>query len=176
MTAARQLADRVARTHELIRKVADACTDDELTWHPGPTAPPITFHLWHLARWADRWAEALGAPSQVWTRRGLASAWAFPAELGGGETGMHLPDEEAVDLPFPGRDELSAYLAESFAHLEEALGRLTDADLLREEDDLLGVRAPLGESLLRQLSHASRHLGMIEALRGVRGSHGTATA
>lgn len=170
-----QLANRFALTHELLLQVADACTDNDLTWHAAPTSPPIAFHLWHCGRWADRWAEALGADGQVWTRQGLAAAWGFPAQLGGGDTGMELPDEAAAALPFPDRAVLTGYVRAAFANFENALGRLDDDSLLVEADDLLGQRPPLGDSLLRQLSHASRHLGMVEALRGVRGAHGTAT-
>ncbi len=173
--SAHLLAERFAITHRLLLDAAATGSEADLTWSPGPTAPPIAFHLWHCARWADRWAEALGAGDQVWTRGGLASAWAFPAALGGRDTGMQMADDEAVALPFPPRQALTGYMRQAFAALEGALAGLDDAALLAEADDLLGERPPLGASLLRQLSHASRHLGMVEALRGVRGSHGTAT-
>jgi hypothetical protein len=52
---------------------------------------------------------------------------------------------------------------------------LDDETVLRDADNLLGETAPLEDSLIRHLSHVSRHLGMIEALRGLRGGHGTAT-
>jgi DinB superfamily len=175
MTVAPQLARRFALTHQLLLEAATSTPEDDLRWVPGPTAPPIAFHAWHCGRWADRWAEALGAGGQVWTQRSLASDWGFPAALGGGHTGMQLPDQEAAALPFPDRAALVAYLRAAFAALEQALDRLTDDALLIAADDFLGERPPLGDSLLRQLAHANRHLGMIEALRGVRGTHGTAT-
>ena len=37
----------------LLALVADL-TDDQLRWRPGPHAPGIGFHLFHLARWAER--------------------------------------------------------------------------------------------------------------------------
>jgi hypothetical protein len=174
VTAA-QLEERVAATHQLLLDAAESVEDADLGWHPGPTAPPIAFHLWHCGRWADRWAEALGAPDQVWVRDGLAEAWGFPAEMGPGVTGMRMPDEEAAGLPFPERQALTTYLRAAFAGLEAELARLDDTRLLERADDLLGEERALGASLLRQLAHANRHLGMIEALRGVRGQHGTAT-
>jgi hypothetical protein len=173
--SAHQLADRFALTHQLLLKVADASTDDDLRWLAAPTSPPIGFHLWHCARWADRWAEALGAPQQIWTRDGLAAAWHFPAQLGGGDTGMEMPDEAAIALPIADRAALRTYMAAAFAELERALDVLDDAKLLDTVDGLAGEDAALGEALLRQLSHANRHLGMVEALRGVRGGRGTAT-
>jgi hypothetical protein len=180
------LRDRVGATHRLILDAADATPATDLAWHAGPTAPPIAFHLWHCARWADRWAEAIpalvpgvaeriGRQPQRWERDGLRTRWGFPSSLGGGGTGMELPDEDAAALPFPPAGELRGYMSAAFADLELALGALDDEDLSTVTDDLLGARMPLGAALLRQLSHASRHLGMIEALRGVRGAHGTAT-
>jgi hypothetical protein len=172
---AQQLASRFAATHQLLLKVADRCSDEDLLWRPGVTAPPIAFHLWHCGRWADRWAEALGSEAQVWTERGLATDWGFPSTLGAGDTGMELPEEEAAQLPFPDGDVLTDYLRAAFARLDGALAQVDDARLVAVADDLLGEEMPLGDALLRQLAHANRHLGMIEALRGLRGAHGTAT-
>ena len=170
------LASRMAITHKHLVEAASACTDEDLAWHPGPTSPPIAFHLWHTGRWADRWAEAVSGNPQRWHREGLVTKWDFPAEQGKGDTGMELPDEQAAALPFPGRDQLATYLRGAFSDLEQAVGGLDDETILRDADDLLGGLAPLDDSLVRHLSHVSRHLGMIEALRGVRGGHGTATS
>lgn len=170
------LASRMAITHKHLVEAASACTDEDLAWHPGPTSPPIAFHLWHTARWADRWAEAVSGNPQRWHREGLVTKWDFPEAQGKGDTGMELPDGQAAALPFPGRDQLATYLRGAFSDLEQAVGGLDDETILRDADDLLGGLAPLDDSLIRHLSHVSRHLGMIEALRGVRGGHGTATS
>jgi hypothetical protein len=169
------LAGRIATTHRQLLEATEKCTDADLAWHPGPTSPPIAFHLWHAARWADRWAELVSGNPQRWNREGLPTKWDFPEEPGKGGTGMELPDEEAAALPFPNRDQLATYLRGAFSDLEQAVGALDDETVLREADNLLGETAPLDDSMLRHLAHASRHLGMIEALRGLRGGHGTAT-
>jgi len=180
------LGGRLALTHQQLLAAAQACTEDELAWQPGPTSPPIAFHLWHCGRWADRWARAIAsglprlaaaadAAAQRWEREDLAAGWGFPASLGKGDTGMELPDEEAASLPFPGRDALAGYLRHAFGDLEAVVAQIEDPELTEEGDDLLGGRAPLADSLVRHHSHVSRHLGMIEALRGLRGGHGTAT-
>ena len=168
------LANRLATTHKQLVEAASAGTDEDLKWRPSPTTPPIGFHLWHAGRWADRWAEAISGNQQRWHREGLTTKWDFPAEQGKGDTGMLLPDEEAANLPFPGRDQLATYLRGAFSDLEQAIGSLDDETILREADNLLGETAPIDDSIIRHLSHISRHLGMIEALRGLRGGHGTA--
>ena len=170
------LAGRMAITHRHLIEAAQACSDEDLAWHPAPTAPPIAFHLWHTGRWADRWAEAVSGRPQRWNREDLTTKWKFPAEQGKGGTGMEMPDDEAAKLPFPPRDALATYMRGAFNDLEQAVGGLDDEMILQRADDLLGQQAPLDDSLIRHLSHVSRHLGMIEALRGVRGGHGTATS
>jgi len=169
------LAGRLAITHRHLLEAAEKSTDEDLRWHPSPTSPPIAFHLWHAGRWADRWAEAVSGKPQRWVREGLPTKWGFPPEPGAGGTGMELPDDEAAALPFPGRDQLTTYLRGAFSDLEQAVGALDDETIMRDTDDLIGGQAPLDDSLIRHLSHVSRHLGMIEALRGVRGVHGSAT-
>jgi hypothetical protein len=108
-------------------------------------------------------------------REGLTAKWGFPTAQGQGDTGMLLPDDEASDLPFPRRDQLTTYLRGAFNDLEQAVGALDDETILLPGDDLLGKKAPLADSLTRHLAHVNRHLGMVEALRGLRGGHGTAT-
>lgn len=170
------LAGRLAITHRHLVDAASACTDEDLTWRPSLTTPPIGFHLWHAGRWADRWAEAISGKQQRWHREDLVTKWGFPAEQGKGDTGMEMPDEEASLLPYPGHDQVATYLRGAFSDLEQAIGALDDETILREADNLLGETAPLDDSIIRHLSHISRHLGMIEALRGLRGGHGTATS
>ncbi len=169
------LANRIGITHRQLLEAASACTDEDTAWQPGPTSPSIAFHLWHTARWADRWAEVVSGNAQRWNREDLSTKWEFPEDQGTGGTGMELPDEDAAKLPFPGRDQLTTYLRGAFSDLEQAIGALDDETVTRDADNLIGATAPLDDSLIRHLSHVSRHLGMIEALRGVRGGHGTAT-
>ena len=172
---ARLLAGRIAVTHRHLLDAAEKSSEEDLAWHPSPTSPSIAFHLWHAGRWADRWAGAVTRKPQRWHREGLTTKWQFPAEQGAGDTGMELPDDEAAQLPFPTRDQLTTYLRGAFSDLEQAVGALDDETILADAEDLLGATAPIEDSLIRHLSHVSRHLGMIEALRGLRGGHGTAT-
>jgi hypothetical protein len=169
------LAARLAITHRQLLDAIEQVSDDDRTWHPGPTSPPIAFHLWHCGRFADRWAEVVSGHPQRWKREETAVKWAFPAALGRGDAGMELSDEEAGALPFPPRDQLATYLRGAFSDLEQAIGALDDETVLRDADDLFGNQAVLLDSLTRHYGHVNRHLGMIEALRGVRGGHGTAT-
>ena len=89
---------------------------------------------------------------------------------------MGLSDEDAERIALPGRDELRAYAVSAFGAAEAALDGMDDADLARVVVGMQGHEEPLSTTVSGQLQHAARHLGMIEALRGVLGEHGTATA
>jgi hypothetical protein len=169
------IAMRLAINERQLLEAADGCADQDLVWRAGPTSPPIAFHLWHCGRWTDRWTQVVSGSEQRWQREGLAKRWGFPGSLGKGDTGMELSDDEAADLPFPPGQQLTAYLRGAFGDMDAAIAGIDDSALVVARDDLLGGEAPLGDSLIRHLAHTNRHLGMVEALRGIRGGHGTAT-
>ena len=40
--------------HRALLKFAEGLTDEQLARQPSPAAPPIGWHIFHVARWADR--------------------------------------------------------------------------------------------------------------------------
>jgi hypothetical protein len=144
-------------------------------------ANSIGFNLWHVARWDDSLfpglaeqvpalASKLAPPEQVWTRGGLAKAWGMPEQLGGGGAGTGLPRDDAQGLHLPEPEVVIAYAAEVFEEFSRTLDRL--------DPSLLALEASPGRSagsrVIYYWEHAARHLGMIEALRGVFGESGSA--
>ncbi len=180
------LVDRVRFVHSAFLGAVDEL--DERTFHarPGPKAPSIAFHLWHTARWADAFQERFGsfAPElerfagreQIWTARGLAEAWGFGGSLGIEATGSGLDDDASAALPLPAKAAVVDYASAAFAGAEEVFGGVRDDELLLPTADF---DEEGGWVVLRHfgwhLIHASRHLGMIEALKGVHGIRGTVT-
>jgi hypothetical protein len=184
---ARELAERLAKTHARLLEIVADLTEDQVGWRPDPHAPPIGFHLWHMARWADRvqatlpgmsaaLGARLGAGGEVWEINTLAHQWGWQAErLGYGQTGMELGDELAAELRLPHKDVLVEYARQAFAAADRTFAALDDQLVHERGVDIYGRENSVAYVLLVHLSHASRHLGMIEALRGVRGLRGTAT-
>jgi hypothetical protein len=182
-TIARRRQEIYALALAIVADLADA----QLAWSPGPAAPAIRFPLWHLARWADRvqahlagaTAELtvrLGAAQEIWSVERLAAGWGLVADsLGFGESGMGLDDTASAALPLPGKAALLAYATRAFAAADRAVGVLDDTQFATPCRDLLGRETTVGGAVLNHLLHASRHLGMIEALCGVQGLRGTAT-
>ena len=187
-TIATLLVARIGRAQQQVLRLTEGLPEAALRWQAGAPAPSMRFHLWHLARWADRvqaslptltpaLQQRLPAADEIWVREGLAMGWGLTAgQLGEGDTGMGLDDDASAALPLPERDALVAYARRAFAATEQGLAAVETSDLLEPCTDLYGRASNVEEVLLTHLGHVNRHLGMIEALRGVYGTTGTATS
>ena len=176
--AANHTAFRMQEAYRWVREVVADLSEEQLRWQPNATTPSIRFHLFHIARWADRLHQLLtGADRQVWHAEGIAGHWGLePADLGFGESGAMIDDEVAVALRLPEREALLAYCNRVLAAADEALADAGDEEMLRRATDFAGQPFAIGDGIADQLSHTARHLGMIECLRGVQGLRGTATS
>ena len=170
------------RTHDALVDVA-AKTDEAAFHKAAGTANSIGFNLWHVARWDDSLfpqmatfipdlAAPLGSPEQLWVREDLAKKWLLPSDLGGGAAGTGLPQDTAHGLVLPARAELVDYATRVFDEFAERIALLDSAGL--------ALKIPpknertVGHWVLYYWEHAARHLGMMEALRGVFGESGSA--
>jgi len=174
---------------------AEELSDAQLRDRPGRTNS-IAFDLWHVGRWADHLGsilsemtpalrERLGVVPEIWTAEHLVDRWQLPAgRLGHVDTGMTMDDDLAASLRFPAKDVLLGYVRRSFDQAQRVVNSLRDADLL-EPSQIEAERVPWLSSpsqygtplswVLAYARHDARHLGMIEALKGVAGMRGTAT-
>ena len=161
--------------HDQILALVQDLTEEQMRWQPGDHAPSIGFHLWHLARWGDYDLQQFDGRRQIWETQNLATAWGFPAGLGEAATGTDLGDEESANLTLPDKGFLVDYTRGVFHAMDEYLECSTPEALLRPiAPREIGDRSVMN-LLFTHLTHDNRHLGMIEALRGVLGLRGTAT-
>ena len=181
--AGRTITGAVRWTHDATLEAVRGLGDAELTASGAPTAPPISFHLWHMARWADRMAAHLrheldpagGDDPEIWVSQAWDRRFGFAErDLGFGDTGMSLGDDAWESLPVPDRQLLMDYTEAAFHEANEAI-KAAGLEPERPCTDLYGSPGTIGVILVSHLSHASRHLGMIEALIGVGGRPGTAS-
>jgi hypothetical protein len=130
---------------------------------------------------------AKGSPRpEIWVAEALADAWGFaPAVLGRYETGTQMADAAVTQLTFPPKAQLVAYATRCFALAEDSVAALSDEDLLWPAEIAAGREpwfSPPKEPnlvirfLMLSSRHDARHLGMVEALKGLQGERGTATA
>lgn len=181
------LLDDVEGVNRDLVGAVDALGEDLFHRWRGGTAPSIAFHLWHVARWADLFQSRvstfssglarLGPREQVWTSRHLVDAWKMSGALGINESGWGLDDDASATLALPSRTDVVAYAEASFAAVEEVFISLRDDELLERtgnfyDDEPWTVLDHFGW----YTGHSSRHLGMIEALKGVFGIRGTVTS
>jgi hypothetical protein len=191
---AEEIADIYSLGHRNVLHAVSGLSEDQLRWRP-QRGNSIAFNLWHIARWADHMQsvvgaltpalrERLGISSEIWTREGLSAKWGFPAgRLGSAETGMGMDEDTSAELPLPSKDELVAYATRAFAAADRAVRQVRDDDLARDaEFDPATVPwaspaeyGTVANWILSGIRHDSRHLGMIEALKGAVGLRGTAT-
>ena len=62
-----EISAQYRRTHENFLDLVSGLNDAQIGWTPNATTPPIGFHMWHLARWADYLQEMInGRGSQLW--------------------------------------------------------------------------------------------------------------
>ena len=184
---AQEIAARLAKTHARLLAIVADLSEDQFGWRPDLHAPPIGFHLWHMARWADRvqaslptmsaaLGQRLGLGGEIWMAQSLAHHWGWTTEaLGYGQTGMELGDDLAAEIQLPPKPILVEYARQAFSVADRTFGMINDQLLQERGVDIYGRVSSVGYVLLVHLSHASRHLGMIEGLRGVQGLRGTAT-
>ena len=173
--------------HKVVLNLAAELNDEQLNWKPGGYSTSIGFHLWHLARESDYLKAAVlhhypgvvpesGDGKEIWEKESLARKWGFPEELHQ-TVGTGLPDEVAAALPIPKKDELLAYLQNSYESIECFIETLDTRypDFEHMDEDLKKKIEMIRLNLLVFLSHDCRHLGMMECLKGLQTGFGSAT-
>lgn len=189
--------------HQALIEITESLSEAQFVQQPGAAAPPVGWHIFHIARLADRLQATLQSemraenytpdlPGQIWVKEGVAQQWGVaPDSLGYLEAGIGLRVENAVRLAEAGKSNLIPYARRIFEAMDQEAAKITDEMLLAPVYSVIpdftisaeGVFATTGPSevtILGQLMfhsvHSHRHLGMIEALIGAMfDREGTAT-
>ena len=73
-------------------------TDEELFVQPASTAPPIAWHIWHIARYADMFQSIFSDREQVWECDNLVEAYGLDvAKLGLLQAGVQQTPQHALE-------------------------------------------------------------------------------
>ena len=190
------LQDRVVFVHAWLMNAGNSVSADQFAQTFSDVAPPIGWHLWHMARFADRLQSKLahitdGAQNpEIWYRDNTCANWNLLAEdLGVFESGMGQGHAEAqATIVQVGQAAISAYANSVFAACDETVKKLADTDFDKTYHGLLDYgydaatgkvwatdpkESTIGQDLIFHATHGSRHMGMMEALRGLLGTAGT---
>ena len=139
-----------------------------------------------MARWADVFQAAaptfavelgrIGPRQEIWQERDLAAGWGINVALGWKGAGTGLDDDASASLPLPTRAILAGYAREAFDAAEQVLGMIRDDELGIETANFFDDPPwPLLQHFTWHFGHGARHLGMMEAIKGVLELRGTAT-
>lgn len=184
-----------AQWQRRVLSAVEELTEDQLRFRTARVTS-IAFNLWHLARWDDLLASLLsdmtpslnhhlGSRPELWSTRGLAREWGFPTSLGQADTGMGIDEDVSASLPLPAKPVLLAYARDAFGAMRDAIAAVTEDDLVDNGTVDLARTPWLAERsssasvaswILAFADHGNRHLGMIEALRGMQDLRGSASA
>jgi hypothetical protein len=87
MTSAELLVDAVGRIREVVHRVVDGLSPEQLAFRVDPEANSIAWLVWHLTRIQDdHLADAFEA-EQVWTSQGWVERFGLPLDPGTPATG-----------------------------------------------------------------------------------------
>ena len=168
-------------THERLLKVSNDLSKEQFFWSAGPSLHSAAWQLWHSARWDDYFAAHLQADlerepqAEIWQREGLAERWSFtPGSMGRRDAGTGMDDASAENMRFPGQAAVIDYSRRAFESAASAIACIPGDQL-----KMVARNDPDGDTYLDNIliyyEHLNRHLGMIEAIRGLQGLSGTAT-
>lgn len=188
---------RIQMSHNMLVELTELLSEAHFSWVPGPHAPPIGWHLWHMARWTDRmqaaWPTPEGASArEIWVKEHLDIQWELDTTtLGVLQTGMGMTPAAAWRLVHEvGRTRHLAYARRCFVAWSAVSGQVRETDpetvrtsvrAFRTDEQKQVIEAParqvtVADDLLFHLHHAGRHVGMVEGLLGAQGLKGTASA
>lgn len=168
-------------THERLLKVSEDLSTAQFAWSAGLSLHSVAWQLWHSARWDDFFAAHLQADferdprTEIWQREGLADKWSFASgSIGRRDAGTGMDDASAEQMRFPDQTAVMDYSRQAFAFALSAISAVPDHQLTSVDKD-----DPDGDTYLDNIliyyEHLNRHLGMIEAIRGLQGLSGSAT-
>jgi uncharacterized damage-inducible protein DinB len=164
MTSAELLADFFGRTRDILHRVVDGLSRDQLSARLDSEANSIGWLLWHLTRIQDDHIAAVAGTEQVWTSGGWAERFGLtldPADTGFGHTPSQVA-EVIVDA-----EPLREYYDAVHAVTLECVARLTDDDLDRVVDERWDPPVTLGVRLVSIVVDDVQHVGQAAIIRGI---------
>ncbi len=164
MTSAEILVDSFGRIRDIVHRVLDGLSRDQLAARLDGEANTIGWLVWHLTRIQDDHIAGVAGTDQVWTSAGWADR--FDLALEPADTGFgHTPPEVAsvvVDAE-PLREYYDAVHEVTLAYLRA----LTDADLDRIVDERWDPPVTLGVRLVSIIVDDVQHAGQAAYIRGI---------
>ena len=165
MTSADLLVDAFGRVREVVHRVVDGLTPEQLAFRVDPEANSIAWLVWHLTRIQDDHVADAARAEQVWTSRGWAERFGLPFHPLATGYG-HRPAEVAAVRVESG-ELLVGYHDAVHEQTTRYVARLSDADLGRIVDRSWDPPVTLGVRLVSVIADDLQHAGQAAFVRGV---------
>ena len=169
-------------SHAHMLEKAQKLTEEDFLRQPSSVAPPIGWHVWHIARWADMLQGSFDGYSEIWKDKDLVSEFGLDAsKLGVLQMGVRMSHQDACQLVATiGQERLLEYSKTVFDLCQQAMAGLTDEVTFVRRTSIIqadfsvdppieieGFENEIIGDLDFHKGHVLRHLGMIEGLIGV---------
>jgi hypothetical protein len=165
MTSAELLVDAFGRIREVVHRVVDGLTSEQLAFRLDPEANSIAWLVWHLTRIQDdHLADATGA-EQVWTSQGWVERFGLPFDPR--DTGYGHRSKEVADVQGCSGELLAGYHDAVHQQTIRYVEGLVDADLERIVDRSWDPPVTLGVRLVSVIDDCAQHVGQAAFIQGI---------
>jgi Protein of unknown function (DUF664) len=159
------LADGFGRIRELVHRVVDPLTADQLAFRADADANSIGWLTWHLTRIQDDHVADAAGSDQVWLINGWQRRFALP--LDPLATGYGHRSDEVAAVRVESGELLTGYHDAVYERTLDYVRGLSGDDLDRVVDTSWDPPVTLGVRLVSVLSDNLQHAGQAAFVRGI---------
>ena len=165
------MVDAYGRIPEIMERVLDGLSEEDLNWQPKPDCNSIGWLAWHLTRVQDDHIASLMGEEQLWVKDGWHARFNRPAEVK--DMGFGHTPEDLAAFRAPGTDILLGYHREVVARSQAFFPTLSQTDLDRELNEPRFQPLPtVGVRIVSVLGDNLEHAGQMAYIRGLRQGKG----
>ena len=159
------LVDAFGRVREVVHRVVDGLTPEQLAFRVDPEANSIAWLVWHLTRIQDDHVADAAQAEQVWTSQGWVERFALPFDPLATGYGHRAADVAAVRVA--SGELLVGYHDAVHQQTTRYVEGLGDADLARIVDRSWDPPVTLGVRLVSVIADDLQHAGQAALVRGI---------
>jgi uncharacterized damage-inducible protein DinB len=165
VTAADLLVDAFGRIRQVVHRVVEGLTPEELSARVDDEANSIAWLVWHLTRVQDDHIADAAESEQVWMSGGWADRFALPFDESA--TGYGHSSDEVAAVRVESGELLTGYYEAVYERTLAFVEPLTNPDLGRIVDESWDPPVSLGVRLVSVISDGLQHAGQAAFVRGI---------
>jgi Protein of unknown function (DUF664) len=165
MTSAELLVDAFGRIRQVVHRVVDGLTPEQLAFRVDPEANSVAWLVWHLTRIQDDHLADAGGFQQAWTSQGWVERFGLPFHPHA--TGYGHRAEEVAAVRVESGELLLGYHDAVHQQTTRYVAGLDDADLGRIVDRSWDPPVTLGVRLVSVIADDLQHAGQAAFVRGI---------